>query len=93
MNAVLIMHQKVTDERGHTIEIKVWQLSEPKDDKPHGYRYSLAYIIDGERVVGYDNGEGKGDHRHYRGKQEPYNFETIDKLFADFLQDVRRYHK
>jgi hypothetical protein len=55
------------------------------------YRYSLAYIIDGERVVGYDNGEGKGDHRHYRGKQELYKFETIDKLFADFLRDIGRY--
>ncbi len=87
------MHQKVTNEKGHTIEVKVWQLSEPNSDKLHGYRYSLAYIIDGERVVGYDNGEGKGDHRHYRGKQEPYTFETIETLFADFLHDIGRYSK
>ena len=37
-------------------------------DKPHGYRYSLAYIVDGERVIGYDNGEGKGDHDTTGGK-------------------------
>ena len=93
MKAFLIMHQKVTNEKGHTIEVKVWRLSEPSSDKLHGYRYSLAYIIDGERVVGYDNGEGKGDHRHYRGKQESYTFETIETLFADFLHDIGRYSK
>ncbi|MBA4417040.1 MAG: hypothetical protein C0392_03880 [Syntrophus sp. (in: bacteria)] len=93
MKAILVTHQKVTDEQGNTIEVKVWRLSEPKEDKPHGYRYSLAYIVDGERVVGYDNGEGKGDHRHYGRKEEPYFFESIDRLFDDFLEDVRRYKK
>ena len=24
-------------------------------DKPHGYKYSLVYIVKGERVIGYDN--------------------------------------
>ena len=46
-----------------------------------------------ERVIGYDNGEGKGDHRHHSGKEEAYRFESIDKLFDDFLEDVRRYKK
>jgi hypothetical protein len=68
-------------------------LSERKDDKPHGYRYSLVYIVDGKRVIGYDNGEGKGDHRHHKGKESRYPFESIDKLFEDFLEDVRRYKK
>jgi hypothetical protein len=49
MKAVLVRHQKVTDERGNTVEVKIWHLSERKDDKPHGYRYSLAYIVDGKR--------------------------------------------
>jgi hypothetical protein len=93
MKAVLINYQKVTDELGNTIEIKIWQLSEPKEDKPHGFRYSLAYIVDGERIIGYDNGEGKGDHRHYGQNEEPYSFRSIDRLFQDFLEDVRRYQK
>jgi hypothetical protein len=93
MKAILVTYQKVTDERGNTIEVKLWRLSEPKKDKPHGYRYSLAYIVDGERVIGYDNGEGKGDHRHYKQREESYPFESIDKLFEDFQQDVRRHRK
>jgi hypothetical protein len=91
MKAELVVHQKVTDEGGNTIEIKIWRLAGATADKPHGVRYSLAYIVDGKRVPGYDNGEGKGDHRHYRGREEPYLFVDIDRLFDDFYTDIRRY--
>ena len=93
MRAQLVTHDKVTDERGNTLEIKIWKLARPSRDKPHAYRYSLAYIANGERVVGYDNGEGKGDHRHYKGREEPYRFSSIDKLLDDFYEDVRRFKK
>ncbi len=87
------MHQKVTDEDGNTVEIKIWQLVAVNADKPHCYRYSLAYIVDGKRVIGYDNGEGKGDHRHYRETEEPYRFESIDRLFDDFYTDIKGFTK
>jgi hypothetical protein len=93
MATELVHHTKVTDEIGNTLEIKIWKISKPTKDKPHGYRYSLAYIVDGKRVVGYDNGERKGDHRHMGNKQEDYEFTSIDKLFNDFYEDVRRFLK
>ena len=68
-------------------------MPEPTKDKPHGYKYSLVYIVNGERVIGYDNTEDKGDHRHYKNKEEPYEFKNIDKLFEDFYQDIRRVKK
>lgn len=45
MDAKLIRHDKVIDELENTIEIKMWQLPEPTKDKPHGYKYSLVYVI------------------------------------------------
>jgi hypothetical protein len=30
-----------------------------------------------------------GDHRHYGSQEEPYSFTTPERLFADFLADVR----
>ncbi|HYW92125.1 MAG TPA: DUF6516 family protein [Gammaproteobacteria bacterium] len=39
-------------------------------------------------MVGYDNERGKGDHRHYGSREEPYAFETVEKLVADFLRDM-----
>jgi len=74
---------------GDIIEIKTWRVSETPD-KPHGFKYALVFIREGKRVVGYDNAERKGDHRHYKGKEHPYEFQGIDKLMEDFFNDVRR---
>ena len=93
MDARLITHEKVVDELGNVIEIKMWKLPEPSGDKPHGYKYSLVYIVDGDRVIGYDNAERKEDHRHIRGREETYRFESLRKLADDFYRDVERYKR
>ena len=92
MEALLIRHEKVTDELGNTMEVKLWKIP-PAADKPHGFKYSLVYIVAGQRVIGYDNGEGKGDHRHYGDKEEPYGFVSIRQLADDFLTDVENFKK
>jgi len=53
----------------------------------------MVYIREGKRVLGYDNHEGKGDHRHYGEREEQYRFTSIDKLFEDFYEDIRRFRK
>jgi len=50
-----------------------------------------VYIADGERVIGYDNAEGKGDYCHYGKIEKLYEFKNIDKLFEDFYRDIRRF--
>lgn len=50
-------------------------------------------MVKGKRVIGYDNAEGKGDHRHYEDKEEVYTFKNVDKLFEDFYNDIRRVKK
>jgi len=51
----------------------------------------LVYIVAGQRVVGYDNERGKGDHKHLGGRELPYSFSTVAQLIADFWEDVRRW--
>lgn len=92
MKAKLIRCEKYPDVYGNVAEIRVWEVV-PTLDKPHGYKYSLVYIVQGERVIGYDNAEGKGDHRHYGGRVEPYRFEGLEKLMEDFYLDVQRYRE
>lgn len=70
----------------------MWQVN-PSHDKPHGYKYSLVYIVKGMRVIGYDNAEGKRDHRRYKDKEEAYIFKSVDKLFEDFYNDIKRVKK
>lgn len=90
MKAELVYHEKKYLEDGSFQEIKIWQV--PKSaDKPHGIKYSFVYIVNGERVVGYDNHERKRDHRHYRGVEYPYEFEGLQKLWQDFINDIERF--
>jgi hypothetical protein len=49
--------------------------------------------VGGVCVVRYDNEVGKGDHRHFNGKESTYNFKTPDKLIADFKRDIARWNR
>ena len=76
---------------GGLIEMVIWQLPKPTAERPHGLKYRLVYAVDGERVVGYDNETGKGDHKHLGTLELPYRFVNAETLVADFYADVRRY--
>lgn len=88
--AVLLLDRKAVLANGAIVQIKVWRLPEADAERPHGLKYSLFYGRPGERIVGYDNEAGKGDHRHCRDREAPYAFESLEKLVADFEQDVKR---
>ncbi len=89
-DAILIEDRRFLLDSGAIVQIKIWQLPEATKERPHGLKYSLFYGRPGERVVGYDNEAGKGDHRHYREREEPYRFTTYQNLLADFWRDVRK---
>lgn len=59
----------------------------------HEFKYRLAYVVGGVCVVRYDNEVGKGDHRHFNGKESAYIFKTPDKLIADFQRDIVRWNR
>ncbi|HEY5107775.1 MAG TPA: DUF6516 family protein [Caulobacteraceae bacterium] len=75
---------------GRIVEARIWLVPIAVRGSDHQLKYSLSYGSDGDRVVGYDNEAGKGDHRHYNDRQEAYAFTTVEKLVADFLADVSR---
>jgi hypothetical protein len=83
----LLFHRKNILPNGNIVEMKIWQVPETPD-KPHGLKFSLAYIKEGKRVIGYDNAEGKGDHRHFQEKEYPYAFKNMETLVEDFYKDI-----
>jgi len=90
--ARLVLRTTYIDEQGAVVEMKAYQV--PKTPStPHGFKYSLVYVRGGQRVVGYDNHEHKGDHRHYRNETSFYTFTTIERLIEDFLRDVATIRK
>lgn len=88
--ATLAFHDKQVLTDRAIMEMKIWRLPQRVAGSKHELKYSLFYGYPGQRVVGYDNEAGKGDHRHLNGGESPYGFTTIEKLIEDFLADVRR---
>jgi hypothetical protein len=50
----------------------------------HRYKYWLFYGRPGERLAGFDNERGKGDHKHVLDMESAYRFTTLEKLLEDF---------
>ena len=88
MKAELLYRRRIDYEDGAIGEIVLWSVSDPVPPTTHGFKYSLFYGYPGIREVGYDNERGKGDHRHFRGVETPYEFSTVERLFEDFAADV-----
>ena len=74
---------------GGVVEMIVWRVPTPITPSEHPFKYRLVFVHDGERVVGYDNERGKGDHKHIGKKEMPYQFVDEEQLLLDFWQDVK----
>jgi len=73
-----------------TVDMVIWALPRASADRPHGLKYRLYCDREDACLVRYDNEAGKGDHRHYGDREEPYRFESLEKLLADFRADCIR---
>ncbi len=89
MKAVLIHQFKQAFRQGR-IEGVIWKVPATVPPSTHGYKYRLVHIVNGKRVVGYDNERGKGDHRHLGGREKPYRFIDVPTLVSDFMKDVEK---
>lgn len=90
MKAVRIFYDRKDYPDGAIAELTIWQVPKAVKGSEHDLKYSLFYGYPGQRVIGYDNERGKGDHRHIRDHEEPYLFTTVEVLLADFIADVRK---
>lgn len=88
MNAAKLLHIKKSHGAG-VIEIVIWQVPAPVPPSEHPCKYRLVYVVDGKRIVGYDNERGKGDHKHIDGTEKTYRFVNPQRLIDDFMKDVK----
>ncbi len=88
MKVIELFRTKEAHSQG-IIEIVIWLVPKPVPPSEHPYKYRLAYVVDGKRIVGYDNERGKGDHKHVGQREEPYRFVSPKQLMADFWNDVK----
>jgi Family of unknown function (DUF6516) len=93
MKAALLLRRRVADAAGGFAEYVVWLLPTPLPPSTHTFKYRLAYVVGRECVIRYDNEVGKGDHRHYGGKEQTYRFSSPKQLIADFESDIPRWNR
>lgn len=79
------------DRQGSVIvEMVIWALAATTEERPHALKYRLFCGGPGACVVRYDSEGGKGDHRHHGDCEEPYQFESVERLLDDFRHDCAR---
>ena len=88
MPAQLITRFKDVTSDGAILEVVIWKVPRPVPPTEHGYKYSAVYVVEGVRVVGFDNERGKGDHCHIDGTEVPYTFTDVEQLIEDFIAAV-----
>ena len=88
MSAQLITRFKNVTSDGAILELVVWKVPTPVPPTAHGYKYSAVYVVNGVRVIGFDNERGKGDHCHLDGTEVPYVFTSVEQLIEDFIAAV-----
>ena len=93
MKGELIYRLKDVSPNGDIIEIVIWKVPKPVEPSVHDFKYSLVFIVDGHRVVGFDNERGKGDHCHLEGKEFDYHFTDTEQLIEDFIVEVEKRRK
>mgnify|MGYP001576991938 FL=1 len=92
--AKVIFEHKETAANGDIVEIHIFEV--PKSEKqPEGVSYTMAYIRNGERIVGYDNFEGhlfegSSHHKHVLGRILPYEFVDEWKAIEDFYIEIEK---
>ena len=95
MKATLVLRRRETLPGGIAIEMVIWQLPAhsvraQRLTRAHDFKYRLQAHRGGRTLVRYDNETGKGDHRHYGRREEPYAFAGMERLIEDFIADVER---
>ena len=91
VKAELLLRERHQLDRKSFVELRVWRVPRSVRASDHEYKYSLAYVVESECVLRYDNEAGKGDHIHWADEDRPYEFTTPEQLLSDFWSEVDRW--
>ncbi|AQU89237.1 hypothetical protein B0W47_16790 (plasmid) [Komagataeibacter nataicola] len=88
MKAVLMVRERNVVSPTAFVEIVIWKVPVPVPASEHDFKYRLAFVMNGECIIRYDNEAGKGDHKHIDGGEVSYTFISMEQLIVDFMDDV-----
>ncbi len=69
MPAIELMNRRIQMDENAFASIRILKVKPSIAGSQHHYKYSLAYVVNGECIMRYDNERGKGDHKHIDGQE------------------------
>jgi len=93
MKATLVARTRIVYAENAFAELVLWRVPAPVAGSAHEFKYRLAYVVEGDCVVRYDNEVGKGDHRHFGKVESSYPFTTPEALLTAFERDIARWNR
>ncbi len=60
MRATLVARTRIVYAENAFAELVLWKVPAPLAGSSHGFKYRLAYVVDGVCVIRYDNEVGTG---------------------------------
>lgn len=88
MPAELLLEERYVVAENAFAGLLIWRIPSPLPGSAHDLKYRLAFVVDGQCVLRYDNESGKGDHKHLDDEEHPYRLTTPAQLIEDFWSDV-----
>lgn len=92
MKATELVRTRIVYSENAFAELVLWRVPTAVQGSTHEFKYRLAYVVDGVCILRYDNEIGKGDHRHFGGRESAYAFKSPEQLIADFQRDIARWN-
>lgn len=93
MKATALIQTRLIYAENAFAELVLWQLPEALFGSTHTFKYRLAYVVNGQCVIRYDNEAGKGDHRQVGNQESKYLFTTPENLLSDFQRDIETHKR
>lgn len=90
MKAELLLKQRLVLGETTFAEIEIWQLQSSLQGSTHDYKYRLAYVVNGQCVLRFDNEAGKGNHLYINQQEFDYDFVSAEQLIDDFFAQMKQ---
>jgi hypothetical protein len=93
MKATLLLRERRVLEENQFADVVIWRLPRPSSGSRHAFKYRLAFLVEQDCVLRFDNEAGKGDHKHVGTLEAPYAFSSLEQLLSDFWCEIAKWRR
>lgn len=88
----IIPKRRLITGKNNFIEVVAWKIPKSKF-YPEGVKYSFTFVHDNKRMIGSDNFNNEGHHKHYLNKKESCRFKSLEETANQFFKLVEEFEE